>query len=486
MIDWDKNKLKAFRLALQSVYREHEDLEIFAAEELGQKLADISERTSMDRVAFRLLEKSGADSVYAAFKAENPTHSVIAFLEQPLVPQILSLIPDTDWAALFEQFILDDLLDVRRAFFEGFQNARGYAFREARPDYLQLFPSVDLVQIRELLEVYSADTTGPILAVRFVEAAIAELRRSNKTGNRELTGLEAWRDRIAQEFNVPPLDIPEQDTMQQAYLLVTLEEHGKQIIAYPELQVTGQDKAVTFGAQPTDPCSVEGVINHILKWIDQAEAVLEASSCSDGQVTLEVFLPCKYLATDIAIDWSFKDLRGRDKFLVNHRRFLVRSTDRIRDQQIQRKLTQRWQRLETCIQSGDICNHFYRQETYPEEVGILSVLLENALGLKFLAQMPTDAVKREDLLYDFIDTAVPFALWYSEISITDTSTIEAEFDVLLNNCYLTDFAALSQEWRRRRIESPNAKPIRILCDRPDRLPQLPDLNREEDALVALP
>ncbi|HEY9647471.1 MAG TPA: hypothetical protein V6C88_13925, partial [Chroococcidiopsis sp.] len=85
-----------------------------------------------------------------------------------------------------------------------------------------------------------------------------------------------------------------------------------------------------------------------------------------------------------------------------------------------------------------------------------------------------------------IEAAVPIALWSSDPTEVNANTLKAEFDALLSQCDLTNFAELARQWRRQRIESKSesAKHIRLLCDRPDRLPNLPDPEREEDLLVA--
>jgi hypothetical protein len=270
-------------------------------------------------------------------------------------------------------------------------------------------------------------------------------------------------------------------------LLVALEEIGSDVNVYPELHITSAESPIGFGAKPTT-CPIDKVADRISEWIRQAEDVLETDLCDDTEVTLEVFLPCQHLEEDIATTWNVKDKRGNEIGLGTYRRFLVRSSDRIRDRQIQTALERRWKVLEECVKAKNACDRFHRQEVCPQQKGILCARLkdEDALGLKFVAQWPTDPGKRTDLLYDIIDSATPIALWPSGMSDPDAHTLETEFDNLLQQCYLTDFADLARQWRRQRVASVSAQSIRLLCDRPDRLPRLPDLrNREdEDAIVA--
>lgn len=484
-IDWDDNKKrKAFREALQEAYPSDAHLEIFVDEELNENLAFVAGGDNLQVTAYGLVKwakaKGRLDEVYNAFKKNNPSSAVIKTIERKsFISPTFNLTQD-DWDLLFGQFFLDDLADLQRAFYQGFREAIGIDFRLAQPTHP---PLVELTQIRELLEIYDADDKGSVLAVRFVEFAIAEFQRSSEGKERDLTALEQWRDRMAQQFGVPPL-VPEPKKSRHAYLLVTLEEIGSDVNVYPELRITGTEKPMGFGAKPTT-CPIDKVAAQISEWIRLAEDALD-DTCDDEEITLELFLPCKHLEDDIATTWSVKDKRGDAIPLGTHRRFLVRSSDRIRDRQIQKALKRKWELLEACVKGNNVCSKFHLQEHCPKGAGTLCALLkdEDAPGLKLIAKLPTDPGQRTDLLNDIIDAAIPIALWSSEMADADANTLKTEFDDLLKQCNLTNFADLARQWRKRRMESPLAKHIRLLCDRPDRCPNLPDPNQEEDVLVA--
>jgi hypothetical protein len=402
-----------------------------------------------------------------------------------LVTRICNL-SQNDWDELFMLFIPeDDLADLKRAFQCSFKQAFGLAFQQARPNHP---PLNELAQIRELLKDYDTGVRGSLLAVRFAESALDQLQRSSEDNPRDLKAIKDWRDRIADRFKVPEQALkPISKTADHAYLLITLEEIGSDVNVYPELHITGAQKPIAFGATPTT-CNINRVVDQIAQWISQAEETEEVLQCEGGEVTLELFLPCKHLDEDVAANWKLKDKRGAEVALGTHRRFLMRSTERIRDRQIQKVLQQKWERLETRVKEGHVCNDFHIQEDCPEEKGVLSALLKDdgTTGLKLVAKLPTDPNKRKDLLYDIIDAAIPIALWSSAIAEVEASPLSAEFDALLAQAHLTNFADLAKQWRRRRMDKqfPFAKHIRLLCDRPDRLPNLPDPNREEDLLVA--
>ena len=486
MVDWQPKKRKAFQEALQKVYPDYTDLQMFADYELGISLADIVPNENLSKVTYKLLNwfdsQQRLNEVYEAFKREHPNHIVIEELERrSFVAQTFNL-TQADWEMLFDLFFPDDLADLQRAFKQGFEEALGFSFQRAQPNYP---PLIELAQIRELLESYDADAKGPMLAVRFVESAIAEFHRSSEDGSRDLTGLEQWRDRISQQFAVPPpVSAPVQSTPCHAYLLVTLQEIGAEVNVYPELHITGLENPIRFGAQATT-CLFDAVAAQISEWLRQAEAALAVEICDDKTVTLEVFLPDKHLEEDIATDWKVKDEWEDESELGEYRRLLVRSTGRIQKPQFQNDLAQAWQLLDQDVRAGKGCNRFHHQDVCPKKGKLPGLLRDhNATGLKLTAKLPAAPDERKHILKDITKAAIPIALWSSEITETDANILKAEFDSLLRQCHLTNFADLARQWRMLRRKSTSAKHIRLLCDRPDRLPNLPDPNREEDLLVA--
>jgi hypothetical protein len=486
-IDWSKaNKQRqALRKALEKVYPSANDLRRFVSEELNENLATVAGEGKLEDLAFNLIEwalKDGRlDEVYSAFKQDNPRHDSIKIIErQSFVSQSSSLVPN-DWQKLFENFLPGDLADLQRAFKQGFRATIGIDFHQAQPKYP---PLVEVVQIRELLEEYDASDQGPILAVRFVECAIEQLSLSSP--HRDLKILQQWRDHIAASFQVAAVALPQsQPIARHAYLLVTVEESGAKVILYPELHITGEDHPIGFNAiLPLIAIPIDQVADWVSKWIRQAEEkLLDIDICDDEQVTLEVFLPSKYLEEDIAFTWFVQNKRDEPIALGMSRRFVLRSTDRVRDRQIQKALKVRWSEL----QKINTCQEFHVQYDCPPIKGMLSALLNDkgAHGLKFVAEFPTEPSQRQELLNEIIDSALPIALWVSDMADFDAVSLEAEFDTLLKGCYLTNFKDLARQWRMQR-NYPAAKYIKLLCDRPDRLPRLPDLkNREDtDAIVA--
>lgn len=113
-------------------------------------------------------------------------------------------------------------------------------------------------------------------------------------------------------------------------------------------------------------------------------------------------------------------------------------------------------------------------------------LLRNVPGLKLVAKLPPEREKRKDLLYEIIDAAVPIALWSSSSDEAIFDELKTQMHNLSRESHLIEFADLASRWREKLAQSQTAavKHIRLLCDCPDRIPNLPDPERDEDLLVA--
>lgn len=486
MVDWNDNKnRKVFRQALQAVYPNDSALEIFVDEELNENLAAVAGGDNLQVTAHGLVKwaraKGQLDNVYNAFKAENPTHPVIEELEREdtfQVQQESHLSPD-DWQSLFDQFVADDLADLRRSFLFAFREVMHIDFKLAQRNAPP--PLTDRAQIRELLEDYDRGKEGPELAVRFVEFAINELQRSDKEQIRDLKRLQDWRNRIAQKFQVKELPAVKQ-TVAYAYLLITLEQYGKDVIAYPELRITDRESKILFDAQPMEPCSINQVIDSIIQWINLAEATPEVSQCQDREVILELFLRNQHIVDNVVPNWKVA-INDEKVSLSCHRRYLIRSADRISDYQLQSMLTEAWAKLQGCV-SQDVCEQFHTQRECPQQGAILTRYLKNKKppGLKFLAQLPPDLAKRRSVLGGMINAPVPIVLWSAASTEAVAREFESAFDTFLKSCDPpTNFVNVATQWNNHCInhETNSEKHIKLLCDCPDRWPQLPDIKHQK-------
>ena len=445
-IDWsDNTKRSAFRLTLQKVYPSEEGLQIFVDEVLGKNLAQITSSVNLQPTAYGLVKWAEArgrlNDVFEAFCNDKGTHaSIIAELKAELQKKPLltrtSKPAAEDLEPLFNLFALDDFADIQRAFFRAFKRVLRNDFRQVRPDYP---PLQELAQIQALLATYE-----PKLALQFVESVIVELQRSSEEGDRDLTPLEQWRDRIAQKYNIP-VEVPEltAPTACHAYLLVALKESGRvtqegaDVNVFVELRVTGELDLIEFDAISVT-CPFDQVAGHVSDWIHKAEAALIPYEC--GRVTLELFLPCVHLEENIAA-WEVQNEQGLTIALGGQRGFVVRSLEWVLNRTTQTVLTQKWRLLEHCVGANNVYDQFHLQEACPAP-GTLLAFLEDSLGLRLVAKLPSDREQRKALLYEIINSAVPIALWSTEFDQFTVAELKTQVDHLLSASQLTNFADL--------------------------------------------
>lgn len=375
--------------------------------------------------------------------------------------------------ALFDLFTPRDFGSIHEAFLRAFQDVHEKDFWAIRPEHPSL---TDPDQIQALIQIYE-----PVLAVRFVEQAIAIWQRDDQLPQRDVTPFKQWLEQTMATFNISPKPPePPKPATGQGYLLIALESHGPSINVFPELHLAGDSNPIKFGASPKT-CSLAEVPQYLSTWIQAAEQKLVAYGC--GRVSLEFFLPCQYLEEiiDAADEWEIQNQQGRPRPLGKSRGFVVRSLDRIRDLPNQTILKANWQLLEACLRDQQVCEQFHPQLDCPE-IGDLEGLGQ-VPGLKLIAELPLSDTDRQEIYYDIINAAVPIAFWFGQNNTQTCDERLAELDALLKDCPLTDFAKLAHYWKAKRSQSH----LRLLCDRPDRLPRLPDLeNRaDEDAIVAV-
>jgi hypothetical protein len=411
--------------------------------------------------------------------AEGTGPGITEFLEvleqitgKPFLNPISKLGADA-YQALFDLFTPRDFGSIHDAFLRAFQDVHEKDFWAIRPDH----PSLrDPDQIQTLIQAYE-----PVLAVRFVEQAIAIWQRDDQLPQRDVTPFKQWLEQTMATFNIAPKPPePTKPATGQGYLLIALEAHGPSINVFPELHVAGENNPIKFGASPKT-CSLAEVPQYLSTWIRAAEQKLLAYGC--GQVSLEFFLPCQYLEEiiDAADDWEIQNKQGRPRKLGKTQNFVVRSLDRAVDPTTQEILKLNWQLLEDCLRAKQVCEKFHPQLDCPE-IGDLEGLRQ-VPGLKLIAELPLSDTDRQEIYYDIINAAVPIAFWFGHNNTQTCDERLAELDALLKDCPLTDFAKLAHHWKAKRSQSH----LRLLCDRPDRLPRLPDLeNRaDEDAIVAV-
>jgi len=394
----------------------------------------------------------------------------------PLIERFQKL-SENDWSTLFAHFSVQDTASVKRAFLHAFKSVYG-DFQTIWPGYP---PLKELTQIQRLLAEYDS----PELGVMFVTQVLAGLRCVDENSTRNFTSLEGWRDRIAQTHHVQISALETlTGTNRPGYLLVALKESGRitggvpWVNLFTELQVPGEPGPIECNVASVT-CPLNEVAGHLSNFIRSAETALIPYECD--QITLELFLPCVHVEEDVAL-WEVQNEQNRPRPLGKHRGFVVRSLERINSPKRQ-MLGRNWSRLKDCVATDNASADFHLQEHCPAP-GDLEALLVNKTGVKLVANLPTDREERKDILYDIINSAVPIALWSRDDGDCTATERLTEIDTLLGECCLTDFSTLAHQWRLRRIQAGNTAitHLRLLCDCPDRVPNLPNPNQDTDLL----
>jgi hypothetical protein len=474
-IDWrDNQKRKALIQALVFVYPSFDALDSFVDLELNENLATIADQGDLSIRARKLVNWAIAegriDELFEAFCNEN--------LDNPGVVQTINEIQATPlftpakkmaashWDELFQPFSRWDTADVVHAFLIGLGQAIG-DFQTLRPGES---PPTSLEGVRDELVYYD----NPTLAVRFVEQAIARLRREYP--QRDLSPLETWRDRVAEAHGIAPAPTPTGAAC-QGYLLVSLQETGQssksvpQVNVLSELHITGEAHPQPLGIE-TVTCPLSTVSPHLQTLVENAEDILLAHCEKQGslfnEITLELFLSGDLIETDVA-EWPTLNPQGKKRPLMSYRPLMVRSLDRADRPKAQALIKRTWQ---SCVSRANAAQRFHLQRDCPN-LGDCTTI-RDVPGLKLIADLPPD--RRQGILNDIVNGALPIVLWFSQTEDCTPDQRLAAMDALLAQLDLTNVAAIAQRWRdrRRAAEDPGIQHLRLLCDCPDRWPDSGD------------
>jgi hypothetical protein len=484
-IDWEDSKNRtALRKAILAVYPDRTDFEMFLEDELQENLDAIASEGNLTRDVFKLIATLKASDklnrLYRKFCKCNLDNSKIASLKREieghnLTPVRPVNIEESDWQQLHNIFTIDNLPEASRAFLDSFEASLGRSFK-------QLYADQDPYNFNQIYQ-FLAHLDDPKLAITFADRALRLMAAAGNTTNEQRNQLTQWRDHLLDKHNINLADIqPPDNTIKQGYLLVSLEisrkttqKDGAFVNVYSELHIVGQENPELFGGTSIT-CPLHKVAEHLCGLIQKAEQTVK------DKITLELFLPSVHLEHDVAA-WKLVDKSQELGVLGNYRPYLIRSFERARNEVSQTCISRKWKQLKDCVAGSDPGKQFHPQSTCPDW-GDLEGLLSDATGLLLTAELSSDSAQRQRIISDIVKAAVPIALWFTEVEDSSSTERQSAFEALLQTGYVTDFANLAQQWRKYRINA-KGKPerhLKLLCDYPDRWPNLPDAN--EDALVS--
>lgn len=474
-------KLKKLKLreALIDVCNTPTKLKIFVEDSFGKNLAEISIGSNLEDLTYELIDYYESEGLLYEFYQKFYNHKNNR--DNPRVTELQSdfylddsfftSIASQEQAELKELFSIlgsgdDYLLDAQRAFLESFRIIKGN-FHDYRPDCKKpnKFP-----EILKILKDYHTSE----LVITFAECLIGEIQKTNQAMNSVcpyFEKLKQWRDRFAQKYNVQPKVIT--NSSLKSYLLISIQERVGNVNIYLQSKVGDEPiKPVDISEDsPGFNCDFDEIPKYLPDWVNMVEQSL--LSYSDIELlTLEVFLQYCRFDENIAEEWKIsKPKRNNPIPLRNARSFIVRSLDRVIDRTLKISLEKKWKILEDCVQKNDVLKSFCQPKTCPSDGDLQSLLIDKP-GLKLVTPLPENDKEREDLFWDIIDAGVPIALWSDHLDCTSDETSK-EFDKILNNSNLTDFADLAKKIQQARAESEILRSLKMLCDCPHRLPTIP-------------
>ncbi|MEL7039378.1 MAG: effector-associated domain EAD1-containing protein [Cyanobacteria bacterium J06592_8] len=475
----EKFNTTKLREAFISVFRTPVKLKMFVKDSFQKNLAEISTGSDLEELAYELIDyyesegllyelyqkfynyKNNRDipcvaELQSDFCLSNSSIFATASPGQAELEKLFSILSSGD----------DYSLEVKRAFFQAFARVIG-DFKEYRPDCKE--PN-SFQEISDFLELYYSSE----LIVTFAECLLGEIQKTNQPMNSVCSyfeELKQWRERFAQKYNVQPKVIT--DSALKSYLLISIQERVGNVNIYLQLKIGDEPiKPVDISAdKPGLNCDFEEIPEYLPDWVKMVEQDLLSYSDIEP-VTLEVFIQHCRFDENLAEEWKIsKPNRNKPIPLKNARSFIVRSLDRVINRTLKLDLERKWKILENCVQKNDVLGSFCKPEACPSDGDLQSLLIDKP-GLKLVIPLPDDEEEREDLFWDIIEAGVPIALWSDHLDCT-TDERSSEFDKILNNSNLTDFADLAKQIRKARSESEILRNLKMLCDCPHRLPTIP-------------
>lgn len=482
-MNWTNEIKQEFRKLLISFYPSPIDLEMFVSDAIGKNLAEISPEEKLEVVAFKLIQWAEShgrlDKLFEAFCEDSPDRPNIDRLKNRLVgdrfiDKTMPTIDPDDWEKLFATFSQNDLLEIAKACHQAFKDCFDRELEEIYPHC----PRIEIPNgVREILETYD----DPKIAVAFANRTIALIQKL-EDGDRDVSKIVAWRDRIAQTHQVDPhLGIPKKSQLAHGYLLVSVQPQATGVHLFAELHFADDRLPEPIDLDPNNLgifCEFSGdgdvEISRILqdplsKLIEKAE--LKLIDCQGKvPVTIEIFLPLEYLDRRVH-EWQVMNELQQSCQLGEHRAFIVRSLDRARKPILSSKIKSSWTGIREWIDKNQI-DRYCLEIDAPICDGLETNLLLGKLGVKLAAGLPEDRAKRQSVLSNLVTSAIPFAFWVHEVEFECCQTVKA-FNSLFIAQNLTNFSKLATAIQEQRVRKNPIYHLGMLCDCPERMPTLP-------------
>ena len=471
-MDWNENKgenKKRFREALQKVYPEPVDLEIFVYEALNENLSTITTETSLYKIIFKLVQwaeaKGRLDELYNEFCQANSKNPAVAELKGDRFLRYHQKITSDQWDMIFAAFNDSDLNSLSFACDLAF-------FKHSLPSST----SLDTIEmIREIL----SRCDDPDLTKTFVQCAVENIQKLDPS--RDFSNLNDWLEG-QQHLSETQEILAKLPTC--GYLLISFEETAGRVSVNAELYLKGQKPQTlergficeldgSYLDESPDIASEkisEQIAPKLSKWVEQAEQkILNNPNCAKRPISIELFLPYQLLGERID-EWQTIDEFGDRCKLSVERGFIVRSFERATKPGLRLKLEEGWRILKMHVENSSLSANCVEIDCTCDP-SLSEIMYANISGVKLPKGLPEDPDIRKEALKKLVKAPVPIAFWTNNPK-SDCRQVITAFDRLLKRENLEEFANLAREIKNQRISTSPIQTLGMLCDCPDRLPSL--------------
>ncbi|MEC4881355.1 MAG: effector-associated domain EAD1-containing protein [Scytonema sp. PMC 1070.18] len=356
-------------------------------------------------------------------------------------------------------------------------------------NYLNLSDRIDLIELRKiLLQQRPQRKDGVPTIIEFVERLTKKIQEPLKNQ------LTTWLQTISQILNVPLPTFSESQTSytKQSYLLIILEPHSREsnkvtlnAELFPEYKPNlNYQKSVKLDldSEKTNvECYYTEIAHTIYEFINKSE---EQYLQEPYELTIEIFLPYKYIGEGIDIERIPIDNEKKQYMPIGHQyQLLVRSYERYRQKKYINNLRKRWIDLEESVNNQELNNKIadlHKIDSNIWERLVLQWETERKLGIRIVGCGSEYSEEREQLFRYLVRGGIPIAVW-TRCKILANTDLDTELKQILTIQSLQDrknLLKLIWDYRQdahsygEQAQNYLGYYLGVLCDDPNRIPEI--------------
>jgi hypothetical protein len=514
--DWklDGNQVRELRVTLESAFTSEADLKQLVRENLNETLQTIAKGENVRKLISSLLEWAESTGrvrelvIAAAYERcgnlniqrfiENNIHNLIEVDNDKLSSDlVVSLIKVINQASDF-----DVIWQIGK-------NILPSTITVARPQEIQVFEQPKLSNwfkcfrlLKLLLEDY------PLLNQRSSILILVEhLLKEESVDSSIKQQLKEWLHKIDPNFNSQPSGSEQVSCASsqpasgalQAYLMITVnpEKSKTKVRAIASLlciSPTGTRKEIPVHLNQQS--NERGVLCTWNELSDKIEDFVKESlsyvlkipqnllGCAYYDMTIELFFPVDYLCKPVD-RWKIKDSYGDKVYLGSRYRLVVRSYDRVKNDELKNALSKSWHRAKDLLRQNPKpellqANIQHIDSINCAKLGLLREQLSEKIGTKITCPLPGSQKEMIRFFKKLLDSGVPIAFWTRSRELCSNEVIRKidqflTLELLLNSCNLLEKVRKERALAFEDCEIPEqhwGSHLSVLWDDYDRMPTL--------------